>query len=119
MKSHRDHFGRKEMFESPALDNISARIDALIATRGAEYPPGTPERNALERLTDLLQKQRDMAAKMETVFLQNPTAFMTELKKVHADMLVAFSDCADVLRKAGIEPDAELFQKVQNTRIPD
>jgi hypothetical protein len=102
------------MFDTSNFDALEAKLDAIFEQYAPQYPPGSPERDALDRLKATLKKQRQMYAKMATMQMQNATAFIAELQQAHAEMVKVFADCGDVLAKIGVQPDADLWRRVQN-----
>ena len=64
------------MFDTSNLDALEAKLDSIFEQYGPQYPPGSPERDAIDRLKATLKKQRQMYAKMATLQMQNAAAFM-------------------------------------------
>jgi hypothetical protein len=102
------------MFDTSNLDALEAQLDNVVERYGPQYPPGTPERDAIERLKAALKKQRQTYAKIATLQMPKATSFIAELQQAHSDMIKVFEECRDALAKVGVEADADLWRRVQN-----
>ena len=87
------------------LGAIEAHLDAFMAQYGPQYPPGTPERQALEQLKATLKKQREIYAKMATLSVADAVAYLARLQEARAEMTKVFEEYGATLRKIGVDLD--------------
>lgn len=105
------------MLDTSNLDALEAQLDSVLQKCGPQYPPGTPERDAIDRLKAPLKKQRQMYTKLATLQMQNARSSIAELQQANSNMMKVFEECRDALSKGGVEADADLWRRVQNFPI--
>lgn len=87
------------------LGAMEARLDAFMAQYGPQYPPGSPERRALEQLKATLKKQREIYTKMATLSVGDAVVYLPRLKETHTELTNVFEEYGGMLRKIGVDLD--------------
>lgn len=106
------------MFDWQKQTEIFDAVDKLIADEQKKYEPGSFERTTFDRLKAVVEMERSLVAKMQTVTPENAQALFSEIAAVHSRFLQALSVCANLMQEAGAEYNRDLLRKIQEYTLP-